>query len=268
MESNDFLFTWKPDKWPYEKLRALVDSFAAGRVVVEPWRCQAHRMVRPGARAYLYKQGDSPRGIFAVAEIIGPAEERSDTKEGEGRYVVPLRFEVLLDPTERFLISESDLLHLPAPAHRWKTQASGIVLEAEVARAIDDVAAKEHARVPGSSYSGNGDESLSPGKRERLAEVYERDQTVVDELKRLYRGHCQICNSVPFNGHFGSIIEGHHIEWLCRGGADSLDNLVILCPNHHAAIHAANPAFDRTKLEFRFGTKAVPIRLDLHLKPT
>ena len=57
----------------------------------------------------------------------------------------------------------------------------------------------------------------------------------------------------------------HHIQWLCRGGADTLDNLVLLCPNHHAAMHAADPEFDRSKLEFRFGSKVIPIRLDRHL---
>jgi 5-methylcytosine-specific restriction enzyme A len=75
----------------------------------------------------------------------------------------------------------------------------------------------------------------------------------------MYEGCCQICKSVPFKGQFGSIAEGHHIDWLCRGGKDTLDNLILLCPNHHAAIHAANPAFDRSRLEFRFGPKRVPI---------
>jgi hypothetical protein len=267
LKSNDFLFTWKPERWPYEKLRAQIDEFEAGRTIDEPWSCQAHNKIRPGARAYLYKQGDPPRGIFAVAQVVGRAEERNDAKKGEGRYVVPLRFEVLLDPTKRFLATENDLLNLPVPRHRWSTRASGIGLEEEVARVIDDLAAREQSTAASALYSGDGDRSLSPGKRERLAEVYERDQTLVDELKHLYKDHCQICDSMPFNGRFGRIVEGHHIRWLCQGGTDSLDNLMLLCPNHHAAVHAKDPAFDRTTLAFRFGPKIVPIRRNLHLKP-
>jgi hypothetical protein len=265
VESNDFLFTWKPDKWPYEKLRALIDAFEAGRVVVEPWSCQAHRQIGPGKRAYLFKQGAPPRGIFGIAEVVGSAEERDDTEPGEGGYMVPLRFEVLLDPTKHLLVPESDLLRLPAPDHRWRTQASGVRLEPDVARAIDAVAAREHSGLARITFGEEGG-ALPLEKRERLVEVYERDQTLVDQLKRLYGGQCQICDSVPFKGLFGNIVEAHHVQWLCRGGADTLDNLVLLCPNHHAAIHAADPEFDRSKLEFRFGAKIVPIRLDRHLR--
>lgn len=260
---NDFLFTWSTNNWPYEELRKLIDAFQAGHDVVEPWRCHAHKMVHRGARGYLYKQGDSPRGVFAVAKVDGPAEKRDDVQPGEEEYAVPLRFEILLDPMKRLLVSESDLSHLPAPAHRWHAIGSGVRLEAKVARAIDHIAAREQPR----SHGATDDES-SPEKRERLAEVYERDQALVDELKRLYKGQCQICSMVPFNGVFGRIVEGHHLDWLCRGGSDSRGNLVLLCPNHHAAVHAADPTFDRVKLEFHFGPKVVPIRLDLHLRQT
>ena len=265
METSDFLFTWKPDNWPYEKLRALIDAHQAGQSVTEPWRCSAHLQVGPGKRAYLFKQGASPRGIFATAEIVGPAEWNPDAKDGQARHVVPLRFEVLLDPTKRLLISEADLLRLPAPEHRWRTQGSGIGLEPVVARAIDAVAAREIRLPAPSSFADSRGTFGTPEKVERLVEVYARNQTLVEQLKRLYDGRCQICGSAPFNGFLGAIAEAHHIQWLCRGGDDNLSNMVLLCPNHHAAMHACDPNFDRDKLEFLFGTKVLPIRLDLHL---
>jgi 5-methylcytosine-specific restriction endonuclease McrA len=268
LESDDFLFTWKPDKWPYEKLRALTDAFAAGQVVEEPWRCQAHRQIGPGKRAYLFKQGAPPRGIFGIAEVVGPAEETDDAEPGEGRYMVPLQFKILFDPTKRLLVTEYDLLRLPAPHHRWRTQASGIRLEPKVARAIDAAAARMGLRPTGTSENDDGSDTGSPQKRERLVEAYDRDQTLANELKRLYGGQCQICGSVPFNGVYGEISEAHHIKWLSRGGPDSRDNLILLCPNHHAAMHSADPEFDRTKLEFRFGSRVVPVRLNHHLKPS
>ena len=266
MDDKDFLFTWKADKWPYEKLRALIDRFEAGDVVIEPWRCQARRQVRQGARAYVYKQGPSPKGIFAIAEIVGDATETEDVKEGEGRYSVPLRFTTLLDPTKRFLATEDQLLVLGADPNQLRTQGSGITFTASVARAIDDIAAEEHAAVVGKSATDSEEPAVAAGRRERLFEVYDRDQAHVRELKQKYQGRCQICDSVPFNGSFGNISEGHHIQWLCRGGSDTLDNMMLLCPNHHAAVHAADPSFDRNKLVFSFGSKMVPVRLDLHLK--
>lgn len=110
--------------------------------------------------------------------------------------------------------------------------------------------------------------ALPPEKRERLLETYVRNQKHVRDLKRLYGGRCQICGSSPLDGEFGDLAEAHHIEWLCRGGRDVLENLISLCPNHHAAIHAADPVFDRAGLEFRSGRMRLPVLLDHHLRLT
>lgn len=265
MGDKDFLFTWKADKWPHEKLRVLIDRFEAGEVVVEPWRCQAHRKVRQGARAYLYKQGSSSKGIFAIADVVGDPTERDAVEPGEGRYEVKLRFKVLLDPTKRFLATEDQLAVLGADPNQLNAQGSGIRLSAPIARAIDDIAARESTAIVAGSPVVTESPAVAAVRRERLSEAYDRDQSLVRELRRKYQGKCQICDSEPFKGQFGLISEGHHIQWLCRGGSDSLDNMMLLCPNHHAAVHAADPSFDRTKLEFRFGSKTVPIRLNHHL---
>jgi hypothetical protein len=134
---NNYLFTWKADKWPYEKLRTLVDNFDAGLTVTEPWRCAAHRQVRSGDSAYFFKQGDEPRGIFAVGTISGSAIENTTASAGENRWQVPVTFRALVDPTKEILIREAQLLTMPAPPHRWRAQASGIQLESDAARAID-----------------------------------------------------------------------------------------------------------------------------------
>lgn len=108
-------------------------------------------------------------------------------------------------------------------------------------------------------------DQLPPARREQVLEVFARNRRHVRELKERYARSCQICGSVPFDGGFGDVTEAHHIHWLSRGGSDSLDNLVLLCPNHHAAIHAADPEFDREKLVFRFNGGVLPIRLNRHL---
>jgi len=42
---------------------------------------------------------------------------------------------------------------------------------------------------------------------------------------------CQICG-------FDDVIEIHHVVSPKKGGDENFDNLVILCPNHHALLHA------------------------------
>jgi hypothetical protein len=45
-------------------------------------------------------------------------------------------------------------------------------------------------------------------------------------------GHkCMVCD-------YGVIVEAHHVTPRCDGGKSSIDNGVLLCPNHHAEAHA------------------------------
>lgn len=42
---------------------------------------------------------------------------------------------------------------------------------------------------------------------------------------------CRICR-------FAEIVHAHHIHPKRLGGKDELENLITLCPNHHAMVHA------------------------------
>jgi 5-methylcytosine-specific restriction endonuclease McrA len=218
-------------------------------------------MVREGDRAYVYKQGRPPRGIFATGTIVGPAEERRVARRNENRFVVPIEFEVFVDPAERFLVSNDDLLKISVPTP-WNTQRSGMPLTPEVAGSVEGLLNRHFSSAWPQSQKARD----YARKTERFIEVYERDQALVRDLEELYDGCCQICGSKPFGGDLGRLTEGHHIQWLCRGGSNSRDNLVLLCPNHHAAMHETDPEFDPLNLVFRFGSNSVPIRLDRHLK--
>lgn len=45
----------------------------------------------------------------------------------------------------------------------------------------------------------------------------------------------------------------HHVRWLSRGGPDALGNLVLVCPNHHCAIHRLDASYDFGAGGFVFG---------------
>jgi len=71
-------------------------------------------------------------------------------------------------------------------------------------------------------------------------------------LQELYEGRCQICLYDPRLRYGHRTCHGHHIHWLSRGGDDQLDNMVLVYPNHHAAIHRDDAVFDYADMTFTF----------------
>jgi 5-methylcytosine-specific restriction protein A len=90
----------------------------------------------------------------------------------------------------------------------------------------------------------------NPGKKTISSTQYYRDQSVVEYVKRKAGGNCDLCGKgAPFNNRGGeAYLECHHITWLSKGGADSIDNAAALCPNCHRKMHVLNPKADREKL--------------------
>ncbi len=81
--------------------------------------------------------------------------------------------------------------------------------------------------------------------------VYERNQYIVELAKRRAKGKCQLCQQkAPFKNKSGQpYLECHHIEWLSKGGLDSVENTVALCPNCHKKMHVLNLSTDINKLK-------------------
>jgi 5-methylcytosine-specific restriction enzyme A len=105
--------------------------------------------------------------------------------------------------------------------------------------------------------------------RKRLEYLYTkaptRSRRFAQELHEQYGGKCQICLWSPCDKYGHPLCHGHHIHWLCRGGEDSLENMVLVCPNHHAAIHRCDAAFDYTDMAFVFDSHRGVLQLNCHL---
>jgi 5-methylcytosine-specific restriction protein A len=69
--------------------------------------------------------------------------------------------------------------------------------------------------------------------------AYVHDEYVTEYAKRRAKGVCQLCGCpAPFKNSKGEpFLECHHIKWLSKGGNDSIDNAVGLCPNCHRKMH-------------------------------
>jgi len=102
-------------------------------------------------------------------------------------------------------------------------------------------------------------------QRTIIRTVPERNRTLVERLQRLYNGQCQVCCWNPVDEYGVPLCEGHHIQWLSRGGDDALDNLMLVCPNHHRAVHRCDAPIDWADLTLDFGAHREAVKLDRHL---
>jgi hypothetical protein len=89
-------------------------------------------------------------------------------------------------------------------------------------------------------------------KRYLFLQAIKRDPKLVQSMRERYQGRCQICIWEPRALYGPDICETHHIQWLSRGGYDTESNMVLLCPNHHRAIHRCDAQFDWDRLGFVF----------------
>lgn len=61
-----------------------------------------------------------------------------------------------------------------------------------------------------------------------------RNTQLVSQLKHLYEYNCQVCGDQRKRHRVQPYAEGHHIRPLSHSGPDIKENMLVLCPNHHA----------------------------------
>lgn len=82
-------------------------------------------------------------------------------------------------------------------------------------------------------------------KRSVVSQQFDRNQLVVEYAKRKAKGICQLCGEkAPFSVKAQPFLEVHHIEWLSKGGKDTIENVVALCPNCHRKMHLVDSKKD------------------------
>ena len=81
--------------------------------------------------------------------------------------------------------------------------------------------------------------------------VYDRDPYLKELVKRIAEGKCQYCGEkAPFIDKNGEpYLEEHHVTWLARGGSDTIDNVVAVCPNCHTKAHVLDDDITKITLE-------------------
>lgn len=92
----------------------------------------------------------------------------------------------------------------------------------------------------------------TPARQSMIGNQIERNVAIAVYVKRLANGKCDLCRqAAPFSTKNGPYLECHHIKHLAKGGADTVNNAVALCPNCHRKMHALDRQSDQRKLEIR-----------------
>lgn len=99
-----------------------------------------------------------------------------------------------------------------------------------------------------------------------LKKYRERNRTNGERLKKFYGYRCQICGLNVGLFYGAQVADCHHINYFSVSLDNAASNLLIVCPNHHRIIHAANPTFDRVRKIFLYpnGREEI-LKLNEHL---
>lgn len=172
----------------------------------------------------------------------------------EGCYVYLGEAEIMASPyRSRQTDSEKkprDVLVFPL---QLKSHKNPPLIEQDIP-GTDGEPAKRRVRVVSHGEAGAPAE-LRPETNgaETSADLFEPDTIVAEYARRNANGICQLCGlPAPFSGHDGQpYLEAHHIVPASEGGADSIENVVALCPNCHRKMHILNLDADIVRLKNR-----------------
>lgn len=85
---------------------------------------------------------------------------------------------------------------------------------------------------------------------------YERNVYVAQYILKKADGICMLCNQKgPFLVKGMPYLEVHHIIPVSKGGLDTIDNCVALCPNCHKRMHILN---DKEDIKYLYDLKSIP----------
>jgi HNH endonuclease len=93
-------------------------------------------------------------------------------------------------------------------------------------------------------------DALPPRIRKEISRIV-RDTAASRQLKELYDFSCQICGETLMLDSTRKYAEVHHIQPLGKtgGGPDRENNMICVCPNHHALLDFAAIPLEFSKLK-------------------
>ncbi|MED4635000.1 HNH endonuclease [Peribacillus frigoritolerans] len=95
--------------------------------------------------------------------------------------------------------------------------------------------------------------TVDSGRKMAQTSAFTRSVYIKEFARRVSNGICQLCEKeAPFLDKQGTpFLEVHHIHYLSKGGTDTINNVVALCPNCHRKIHQLELEEDFKKISIR-----------------
>ena len=178
-----------------------------------------------GVDVYLFEVFEPGKYVFHGKAMVAATPYREIQPDKEQRlrnvWMFPLRL--------------TDTAYQPRPAisdiHRIRKLRE---------RALRTLSLEQLRRLAGTS-------SPKPAARVAVGVQIIRNEAVATYVKAAANGSCDLCQScAPFNDGAGQpFLECHHVNHLAKGGADTKENAVALCPNCHRKMHSLDLASDR-----------------------
>lgn len=140
-------------------------------------------------------------------------------------------------------------------------------IAAEEIYAIKDLVKLKTERFMEVDFNFNKtDDSSTIIEDQRIVKIRKLNRTIGDNLKLLYDYRCQICGEKIGELYDSHMVESHHIDYFVNSLNNNMNNIMIVCPNHHSIIHDVNPSFDRTRKNFIFNNGFEEgLKLNCHL---
>lgn len=226
-----YLFLWNPeqDETSFADYERVLRDSQRGRPYRASWICPSKR---PGIGdvAYVQRTGRVNNGIFARGRVVSEPALRDDGVRGldiELTEFLPLGEEI----SRRRVIETAEF------SRSWAPQASGTLLPVALRRALESL-----WTIPIDVAS---DLAEPPGRIACEIQRIIRDTKAAREMKAVYEFKCQVCGEQLPTPEGKFYIEVHHLKPLGgeHKGLDEKDNMLVLCPNHHALFDLGIPTF-------------------------
>lgn len=261
-----YVLTWNPHQFPWADLPSDLARVRAGSVAEWDWSAGNTRTIPVGARVFLLRQGEEPRGFFASgwttrSVTVGPHWDAGRAARGDKASYVAFALETLLDPRpgRDALLDPRDFPPALAAAAHWAPFASGTAVAGEAAAALEALWATHTMGVP--NLGSAGDRDLAPDVvgvegavlwglvKHRARERALRRAKIEAVVTATGALRCEVPGcGFDFGAAYGPLGAGyaqvHHVRPLAsRDGPapTSLAELAVVCANCHVMLHHQVP---------------------------
>lgn len=253
-----YLLTWNPRSSPWDELPQQARALAAGQRVDLRWSCGNTRSIAVGARIYVLRQSEEPKGIIASGQVTTPPFEAAHwmpNREAAGETAHYIRFDAdaLIDPALDLPLDLRDVPAGPLAELQLDAPASGNSIPEHVADALGSAWAEHLAGATTAPAMADPELVAYEGEQRRYYAIHRSRERALRERKLRQvveaNGDGRLRCEVPgcgfdFEAVYGPIGAGfaqvHHLRPLAASASPvstTLADLAVVCANCHAMIH-------------------------------